>query len=87
VEAGIVEFSDELMAHVVLPDGQTVGEWAKPHLELAYRTGKMPPMLGYRGMPHDLTLDIQSALVLHSGFGMLYRKDLRQPRRGGCGAN
>lgn len=49
VEAGIVEFSDEFMAHVVLPDGQTVGEWAKPQLELAYRSGKMPPMLGYRG--------------------------------------
>ena len=30
----------------LLPDGRTVGETVIPHIDEAYRTGKMPPMLG-----------------------------------------
>ncbi len=45
VESGITEFEDEFMAHIVLPDGSTMGEWARPQIESAYASGKMPEML------------------------------------------
>tara|TARA_R100001086_G_scaffold219041_1_gene135830 strand:- start:614 stop:1033 length:420 start_codon:yes stop_codon:yes gene_type:complete len=45
VESGIVEFDDEFMAHIVLPDGQTFGTWARPQIESAYQSGNMPPLL------------------------------------------
>ena len=49
VESGISEFDDEFMAHIVLPTGQTVGQWMRPQIEVAYTEGKMPPLLGYSG--------------------------------------
>jgi hypothetical protein len=49
VESGIVEFDDEFLAHIVLPDGQTFGQWAKPQIESAYRSGEMPALLPYCG--------------------------------------
>lgn len=45
VEAGISEFEDEFLAHVMLPTGQTVGEWMRPQVAEVYLTGHMPPML------------------------------------------
>ena len=45
VEAGITEFEDEFLAHIVLPDGNTVGRWMAPQVAHAYQTGKMPPLL------------------------------------------
>ncbi len=45
VESEITEFEDEFMAHIQLPDGQTVGEWMKPQIALAYQQGDMPPLL------------------------------------------
>lgn len=45
VETGITTFEDEFLAHIVLPDGKTVGKWMKPQLAEAYARGKMPPML------------------------------------------
>ena len=45
VEAGIVSFDEEFLAHVVLPSGETVGRWAVPQVEIAYETGHMPSML------------------------------------------
>lgn len=33
------------MAHIVLPDGSTVGQWMAPQIEQAYTTGRMPSML------------------------------------------
>lgn len=33
VESGITCFEDEFMAHIVLPDGQTVGAWMRPQIE------------------------------------------------------
>ena len=45
VEAGISEFEDEFLAHVMLPGGQTVGEWMRPQVAEAYLTRQMPPML------------------------------------------
>ena len=45
VEAGITEFEDEFLAHIVLPDDRTVGAWMRPQVEKAYLTGRMPPLL------------------------------------------
>lgn len=45
VEAGITTFEDEFLAHIVLPSGQSVGQWLSPQLEAAYQSGRMPPLL------------------------------------------
>lgn len=45
IESGVSCFDDEFLAHIVLPDGQTVGQWMAPQIEVAYQTGDMPPML------------------------------------------
>ncbi len=44
-EAGITIFEDEFMAHIVLPDGRTVGEYMLAPIEDSYRTGQMPALL------------------------------------------
>lgn len=49
VETGIVTFEDEFMAHIVLPDGLTVGEHMQPQIENAYKDGSMPALLPYFG--------------------------------------
>ncbi len=46
VESGITTFESEFMAHILLPDGRTVGEHASPMIERAYSTGTTPPLLG-----------------------------------------
>ncbi len=45
VETKITSFEDEFLAHFVLPNGSTVGQWLAPQLEKAYATEKMPPLL------------------------------------------
>ncbi len=45
VEAGITTAEDEFLAHTVLPDGRTFGEWAAPQLEIAYESGRMPALM------------------------------------------
>lgn len=45
VEAGIVEFETEFLAHVVMPNGRTVGELALPQLEESYAKGESRLML------------------------------------------
>ena len=45
VEAGITEFEDEFLAHIMLPGGATAGDWLRPQIATAYETGKMPPLL------------------------------------------
>lgn len=49
VAAGITTIEDEFLAHTLLPDGATVGEWARPQLAVAYRDGAMPTGLLLRG--------------------------------------
>lgn len=39
-------FQEAMLAHLVLPDGQTLGRWAEPQIARAYETGGMPPLLG-----------------------------------------
>jgi hypothetical protein len=45
VESGITTFEDEFLAHIVLPDGETVGDAIKPRLKTIYETGTMQPLL------------------------------------------
>ena len=45
VESGITYFEDEFLAHIVLPDGKTVGAFMRPQIENAYKSGKMPKLL------------------------------------------
>ena len=47
VEAGITIFDEEFLAHLVLPDGQTVGQFMVPQVAIAYDKGTMPPLLGH----------------------------------------
>lgn len=49
VSAGITTVEDEFLAHTVLPDGSTVGQWARPQLALAYERGDMPSSLLLEG--------------------------------------
>jgi hypothetical protein len=47
VATGIETFEESFMAHVVLPNGMTVAEHAKPLLEQMHQDGKMPPLLTF----------------------------------------
>lgn len=47
VESQITTLEQEFMAHIMLPNGQTVGEAVIPQIEQSYQSGKMPPLLGY----------------------------------------
>ncbi len=48
VESNIVSFETAFMAHVVLPNRQTVGEYLSPQIEAAYRDGNMPNLLEFK---------------------------------------
>lgn len=45
VQSGIVGFEDEFMAHIVMPDGKTVAEHARPMIASAYESGKVVALL------------------------------------------
>lgn len=45
VESGITAFEDEFLAHIVMPDGQTVATHIKPRIAEAYDHGSMVPLL------------------------------------------
>ncbi|MEM9027083.1 MAG: hypothetical protein AAGC70_01820 [Pseudomonadota bacterium] len=45
VEVGITTFEEEFLAHIVMPDGRPVGEHVLPGVSLAYRDGKVTPLL------------------------------------------
>ena len=45
VAAGITTIEDEFLAHTVLPDGSTVGQFMKPQIAIAYEQGSMPTTL------------------------------------------
>lgn len=44
VESKIATFDDEFMAYVVMPNGQTMGEWMHPQIEEAIKNGQMPQL-------------------------------------------
>jgi hypothetical protein len=41
VEAGITEFDDEFLAHIMLPNGRTIGDSLKPQLDDVYAGSRM----------------------------------------------
>lgn len=45
IEAGIATVESEFLAHIMLPDGSTVGEWAGPQLSQVYGSGRMPALM------------------------------------------
>lgn len=45
VEGGIVEFDTEFLAHIVLPDGHTVGEHVQPRIAAALESSTPPELL------------------------------------------
>lgn len=49
VESGITTLEQEFLAHIVLPNGKTMGEIAIPQIAQSYQDGKMPALLGYSG--------------------------------------
>lgn len=45
VEIGITTFEDEFMAHIMMPDGLTVGDHMRPRITDAYASGNVTPLL------------------------------------------
>ena len=45
VESGITTFEDEFLAHIVMPDGQTVAAHVRPRIAAAYESNTMQPLL------------------------------------------
>lgn len=45
VDSGIETFEEAFLAHVVMPDGQTVAEHASPMIKQVYDGGSMQPLL------------------------------------------
>jgi hypothetical protein len=45
VASGITNFEQEFLAHIVLPDGSTVGNWVGPQLATIYALRQMPNLL------------------------------------------
>lgn len=45
VASGITTFEDEFLAHIVMPDGQTVGQHVRPTIAATYDSGQMRPLL------------------------------------------
>jgi hypothetical protein len=45
IENRISTFDSEFLSHIVMPDGQTVGEYVVPQIEAAYASGKGVLML------------------------------------------
>jgi hypothetical protein len=52
VEAGVATFEEEFMAHILLPNSKTVGEFMGPQIKAAYDSGQMPMMLPGLGETH-----------------------------------
>jgi hypothetical protein len=45
VESKIESFEDAFLAHVVMPDGKTVGEHTRPRIEAVYKGGEVQALL------------------------------------------
>jgi hypothetical protein len=37
--------AEKFLAHIVLPNGSTVGEWAQPQIAMAYDREQMPALM------------------------------------------
>lgn len=47
VAAGIEHFDEAFLSHIMTPDGRTLAQVLVPQVESMYKTGKMPPLLGF----------------------------------------
>lgn len=47
VESGITTMEQEFLAHIMLPNGRTVGDVMVPQIAMAYDKKQMPPLLGF----------------------------------------
>jgi hypothetical protein len=45
ITIGLTTIDDEFLGFMVLPSGQTMGEWAHRELEEIYKTGKIPALM------------------------------------------
>lgn len=45
IDSGVSCFDDEFLAHIVLPDGKTCGDYMVPRLDAVYETGQMHALL------------------------------------------
>lgn len=45
VTSGLRTIEEEFLPDIVLPSGETVGQWLRPQLAIAYQGGEMPPLL------------------------------------------
>jgi hypothetical protein len=45
IAIGLTTIDDEFLGFIVLPSGQTIGEWAHRELEEIYKTGKVPALI------------------------------------------
>lgn len=45
VESGISEFESEFLSNIILPSGDSVGDFMIPQIESAYSSGKIPKLL------------------------------------------
>ena len=52
VESGIVSFEDEFSAHMVLPNGERVGDLVTRAIDTAYASGSPRPLLQLGATPH-----------------------------------
>jgi len=62
VESGITLFEEEFLAHIILPNQMTVGQWMLPQVEEAYAHGTMPELLpstSQRFLPVAEILDVE----------------------------
>lgn len=48
IDSGVTTFESEFLAHVVLPNGSTVGDWFAPQLNEVYENGEMPALMPTR---------------------------------------
>lgn len=55
VDAGIVTFDAEFLAHLVLPDGRTVADDVVPKIQAAYADHTVPALLPSYGGPRAIT--------------------------------
>jgi hypothetical protein len=45
IDAGLTTFEDEFLAQTALPDGSSVGDWARSQIDSMIQEGKMPKLL------------------------------------------
>lgn len=67
VASGIEQFETAFAAHILLPNGQTVGEWVGPQVAAAYQNGAMPKSLMPGPQPIKPELNGVGPVVVNPG--------------------